>query len=384
MKNLLIKRAIKNNIFPIITFLNQLFVKNERKVLLYITDKRLMYSLGPFKKYLMDNGYDRKYKLICGTDLVDKYGNNTLIRIIATLKSIIDFLTSKYVFYTSGQLPIKPSKDQMVIHLQHAAAHFKPLGKLANINNGDEYYFTYMVATSELFVPISAQEYGCPENCIKVTGEPMTDALLNSPKGVYDFSTFSKLLVWTPTFRNSDMMGYKDSDMETLIPLFDEDDYPELNEILEKYNIKLIVKLHPIQTVPENAQCHFSHLSIYSHDEFVMSEYDMFTLIANSDGLIGDYSSVSFYYLLIDKPQAYVVPDILNYANNRGFVFDKPEDFMGGHIVKTKEEFLQFIKDFAEDSDIYCEKRHLLRDKIFKYKDADSCKRIVELSGMSL
>ena len=384
MKNLLIKRALKKTLFPIVTMINRLIIKNEKKVLLYITDKRLMYSLGPLKKYLTDNGYDGKYKLICGTDLVDKYGNNSLIRFLASLKSIFDFLTSKYVFYTSGQLPIKPSKYQMVIHLQHAAAHFKPLGKLANINNGDEFFFTYMVATSELFVPISAQEYGCPESCIKVTGEPMTDALLNSPKDVYDFSSFSKLLVWTPTFRNSEMMGYKDSDMETLIPLFDEDDYPELNKILEKYNIKLIVKLHPIQTVPENTQRHFSHLSIYSHDEFVMTEYDMFTLIANSDGLIGDYSSVSFYYLLTDKPQAYVVPDILNYANNRGFVFEEPEKYMGGHIVKTKEDFMHFIKDFAEDNDIYCEKRRMVRDKVFKYKDADSCKRIIELSGMSL
>ena len=75
--------------------------------------------------------------------------------------------------------------------------------------------------------------------------------------------------------------------------------------------------------------------------------------------MIGDYSGVSLQYLLTDRPQAYVVPDIDDYAKNRGFVFENPEDYMGGHIVKTKDEFVQFIKDFAEGKDIYKEKRTL-------------------------
>lgn len=268
--------------------------------------------------------------------------------------------------------------------MDHGNCAFKTGGSLSNVNFGYQYYFTYLIATSDLYVPIMAEEYGCPEKCVKVAGEPMADSLLQPPREEYDFRSYDKVLVWMPTFRNSELMGYNDSNLETLVPLFDIEEYPALNDLLAKYNIRLIVKLHPIQTVPADMQRHFSHLSVYSHDEFVQSEYEMYTLLANSDGLIGDYSSVSMQYLFTDKPQGFVVPDLNSYGANRGFIFDNPEDYMAGHIIKTKEEFAQFIDDFAKGKDQYKDKRHWVCDQIFKHKDAKSCERIVKLSGMSL
>lgn len=384
MKSLKIKNVLKNTIFPVVTLLNRVIPKNNKRVLLYIPNKRFVYSLGPLKQYLIENGFDKKYNISYGYEDLKSLGSGKWVEKLAMVKSMLTFLISRHVFYTSGQIPIKPSKSQIVIHLHHGNAHFKPLGKLSNVDNGDEFFFTYMIASSDLFVPIMAKEYACPESCIKVAGEPMGDALLKAPRGIYNFSSFNKVLVWAPTFRQSDLMGYTDSNLNTLVPLFDIDDYSNLNTLLAKYNIKLIVKLHPIQTVPYGMQRHFSHLSIYSHDEFVASKYDMFALIANSDGLIGDYSGVSLQYLLTDRPQAYVVPDIDDYAKNRGFVFENPEDYMGGHIVKTKDEFVQFIKDFAEGKDIYKEKRHWVCNQMYKYKDANSCERIVKLSEMNI
>lgn len=384
MKNSKLKKILKKTIFPCLSFINKIIPKNSKRVLLYIPNERFVYSLGPLKEYLLKNGYDRKYKISFGYQDLERFGKGVFIKNLAVIKSMFTFFNARYVFYTSGQLPIKPSKKQTVIHIQHGNANFKPLGKLANIDNGDEFYFSYMIATSDLYIPIMSKEYDCPESCIKIAGDPMADALLKAEKNIYDFSSYSRLLVWIPTFRKSELMGYQDSNLDTLIPLFDADDYENLNSLLSNYNIKLIVKLHPIQTVPAGLQRHFSHLSIYSHDEFKNSEYDMYTLIAHSDGLIGDYSTVSMQYLLTDKPQAYVVPDIEDYAGNRGFVFDNPEDYMGGHIVKTKDEFRQFINDFAKGNDVYREKRHWVCNQIFKYKDANSCERIVKLSGMSI
>ena len=343
-----------------------------------------MYSLGPLKQFLIENKYYKKYKISYGYLDMEKYGDGKWVETLAMLKSYLSFLTSAHVFYTSGQIPIKPSKSQKVIYVGHGNANFKPVGKLSNIDNGDDLFFTYIITSSELFVPIIAKEFACSEECVKIAGDPMTDALLNAPKNVYNFQNCNKLLVWAPTFRQSSLMGYNDSNLNTLVPLFDIVDYPELNELLAKYNIKLIVKLHPIQTVPDGMNRHFSHLSVYSHDEFVSSKYDLYTLIANSDGLIGDYSSVSIQYLLTDRPQAYVVPDIEDYAGNRGFVFDNPEDYMGGHIVKTKKDFFQFIEDFASGNDVYRDKRRWVCDQMYKYKDANSCERIIRLSEMSI
>ena len=384
MKNLKLKKILKESIFPVISFINKLLPKNDKRVLLYMPSIRFIYSLGPLKQYLLENGYDKKYKISYGNLAFERNGDSVYVKRFASIKSILNFFVSRHVFYTAGQLPIKPSNKQIVIHLQHGNATFKPLGKLNNIDNGDEFFFTYMAATSDLYVPIRAREYECPESRVKVVGDAMADALLKAPKGVYDFSKYDKILVWAPTFRNSDFMGFKDSNLNTLIPLFDVQDYPALNNLLAKYNISLIVKLHPIQTAPEGTQRHFSHLSIYSNDEFADSGYDWYTLIANSDGLIGDYSTVSMQYLLLDRPEAFVVPDIDDYAGNRGFVFDNPIEYMGGHIIKTKDEFNQFIVDFANGNDVYKDKRHWVCDQVFKYKDANCCKRAVELSEMSL
>ena len=383
MKNLYLKNMLKGTVFPLISFLNKLIPKSDKRVLLYMPNTRFIYSLGPLKQYLLENGYDKKYKISYG-NLVFQEDGSVNENKFAMVRSMLNFMISRHVFYTAGQLPIKPSKKQIVIHLQHGNATFKPLGKLNNIDNGDEYFFTYMAATSDLYVPIRAREYECPESCVKVVGDAMADALLKAPKGVYDFNGFDKVLAWAPTFRNSELMGFKDSDLNTLIPLFGVEDYQELNNILAKYNIRLIVKLHPIQTAPEGTQRHFSHLSIYSNDEFASSGYDWYTLIANSDGLIGDYSTVSMQYLLLDRPEAFVVPDIDDYSGNRGFIFNNPQDYMGGHIIKTKDEFMQFITDFANGKDVYREKRHWVCDQVFKYKDANCCERVVKLSEMSI
>ena len=103
-----------------------------------------------------------------------------------------------------------------------------------------------------------------------------------------------------------------------------------------------------------------------------------------SDVLIGDYSSASMQYLVLDKPLAFVVPDIDEYAQKRGFVFDSPEEYMGGHIIKDKEKFYAFLDDIAADKDIYKEKRHRILHEMYEYADNHNCERIVKLSGMSL
>lgn len=384
MNNQLFKNILKESIFRFLSWINKFVPKNEKTVLLYVTKNRFVYNLGPLRNYMLEHKYDQKYNISCGILDYEKYGNRAWVEYYAFIKSVWTFLNAKYVFYTCGQIPIKPSVKQTVIHLEHGNCAFKTGGKLSNVNFGDQYFFTYVIATSDLYVPIMAEEFGCPEDCVKVAGEPMADSLLLPPQKKYNFQSYDKVLVWMPTFRNSELMGYSDSNLESLVPLYEDEEYPLLNDLLAQYNIKLIVKLHPIQTVPKDLQRHFSHLSVYSHDEFVKNEYEMYTLLANSDGLIGDYSSVSMQYLFTDKPQAFVVPDLNSYASNRGFIFENPEDYMAGHIIKTKEEFKQFIDDFASNKDLFKDKRHWVCNQIFKYKDAKSCERIVKLSGMSL
>lgn len=384
IKNVAVKKAIKSTLFPFVTLVNKFIPKKDNQVLLYSANGACEFCNLALRNFLLENNYDSKYRIFCGIRSMKYAEDLDRVTFVSGIKSIVVYLRSKHVFYTAGQLPIKPSKKQMVIHLQHGNADFKTMGKNTNIDNGDEFFFSYMVVPSDYYISSCASAYDCDERHMLVAGDPMCDQLLKSPRDKYDFSQFSKVLVWLPTFRQSDNMGYNDSHLETLIPLFAEEDYESLDSLLAKYNVRLIVKLHPAQSAPEGMQRHFKYLSVYSHKEFIDSEYDMYSLIAQSDGLIGDYSSASMQYLMMDHPMAFVVPDLEDYRATRGFVFENPEDYMGGHVVKNKEDFSKFIADFASGNDEYKDKRHWVWDRIYKYHDADCCKRVVEFSGMSL
>ena len=384
LANVRLKKALKNTIFPILTIVNKLLPKRDDIILLYSGNKGINNCLLPLRKYLLDNGYDHKYKIYCGIENLKYADNETRVTFLTQFQSIWLYLRTVHVFYTTGQIPIKPSRKQCVIQLWHGNSNFKTIGKWSNINNGDEFFFTYMFAPSELYVPIQSGEYGCPERCIVPLGDMFVDELLEAPKERNCYLEYDKLLFWAPTFRKSDYLGYDDSEMENLVPMFEESEYAGLNEVLEKYNIKLIVKPHPMQDHVGAGQRHFSHLDVFTHQEFVDVGLSLYPLLAQSDGLIGDYSSVSLQYLLLDRPQAYVVPDIEEYGKRRGFVFKNPEDYMAGHIIKNKEEFYDFLDDFAHGKDEFKEKRHRVCDEVYKYKDSGTRRRAVELSGLHL
>lgn len=80
-----------------------------------------------------------------------------------------------------------------------------------------------MLAPSDLYVPIVAKEYDCPTENIKVCGEPMTDDLFKA-HDKYDFGSYDKVILWMPTFRQSDYLNYDDSH-ENLLPMYEENDY---------------------------------------------------------------------------------------------------------------------------------------------------------------
>lgn len=384
IKNIALKKVLKGSICKIITCVNKVLRKNDITVLLYMGNKGIDFNLKPLYDYLISNGYNRKYHIVCSVESKEYFGeqeeNVTYVNHIGGLKY---FLKSRHVFYTAGQLPVKPRKDQVVIHMNHGITDYKTVGALTKINNGDEFFFTYMIASSPLYVPIFTKEYLCSEDNIRVCNEPMTERIIQ-PREKYTFDGYSKVLLWLPTFRQSDYLGYDDSTMESVLPLYDEEDYEQLNSILAQKNILLIVKLHPSQSIENYKEVMFSNLKIYSHKDFLDTKMNLYDLMAQVDGLIGDYSSASLQFLLTGKPLAYVIPDYEEYQEKRGFVFDNPKEYMPGHLIYNKDEFEQFLDDFASERDEYAKDRERIKNIIHTYQDTNSCKRLLELSGIAL
>ncbi|MCM1326103.1 MAG: CDP-glycerol glycerophosphotransferase family protein [Bacteroidales bacterium] len=381
-KNVALKKIIKNSVFKPLYILNRIIPKDDKIILLYTSNFGVRHNLKPLLEYLIEGGYNEKYSIVCGIENLKYKGEDYInVSYVGKCKSIITFLRAKHVFYTAGQIPIKPSKNQIVIHMNHGIG-YKTIGALTNINNGDEFFFTHMIASGDCYVPILAQAYRCGLNNVFVCDEPTTAAFYKPLKERYQLGNYDKILFWLPTFRASDYLGYNDSMADKLLLLFEKDNYEELNEKLKQYNYKLIVKLHSAQTLKNYQLTQLSNLYIYSDEDFIKSGYELYQMLMQIDVLIGDYSSVSLQFLLLDKPCAYVIPDIEEYGRRRGFVFDNPEAYMPGYKIKTQKEFYQFLNDLSLGSDPYEQERERVKNIIYKYCDGNACKRLLELSDI--
>ncbi len=380
LANVKMKKAMKSTVFRCLTGLNRLIPKDDSRILLYSGNLGIRHNLKPVLEALIQGGYDKKYRILCGVEDRRYFGTEPQVRYVTKLGAIRAFLRSGHVFYSAGQIPIKPSKDQMVIHMNHGTSDLKTMGKLSNIDNGDEFFFTYMLVPSELYVPIAAREYDCPEANIRVCGEPMTDDLFR-PGEPYDLGDFDKVILWMPTFRQSSYLNYSDSSAE-LLPMFPPDTYEELNDTLKALNYKLIVKLHTAQDTASLQKTSFSNLEILTNDAFNARGYEIYKLMPQTDLLLGDYSSASLQYLLLDKPVFFVVPDMEEYKKKRGFCFAEPERYMPGPLIRTRGELYDALARLKRGEDPYVQDRLRVKNAIFRYQDGNNTRRVLELSGL--
>lgn len=381
LRNVFIKKILKSTVFSILSSVNQVVPKDNNKILLYTANGGIQHALVPIRSYLLCNGFQKNNIIYCGVKNM-RYKEDDGCIYINQLKAIFVFLRCGHVFYTAGQIPIKPSKKQKVLHLGHGSANFKTYGLLSNINNGNEFYFTHRVLTSPLFIKYDMAAFGCKEENEVVLGDVMLD-MFKFPVRKHIESNGNKVLMWLPTFRQSDYLGYSDSDYNNLIPLFSNDEYERLNKFLREKNVKVIVKLHDMQSVRPNIKVEMSNLVLLTDKEMKKIGIDLYPFLNTVDGLIGDYSSVSMHYLYLDRPQAFVVPDIDEYKKHRGFLFDDPEEYMGGWIIKNQEQFFSFIEDFSNGIDRYADKRKKIRKLVHTFSDYNNSKRVIEFSGIS-
>ena len=377
--HVLIKKMLQNSVFKILSAANRIIPKSSRNILLYASNKGLSNNLIPMREALTQEGYKQKYKVICGIQnkkYIDMEEENIVYS--TPVKSVLYYLVSKNVFYTNGQIPIKPAKNQNVVYLAHGVGGLKADAKALKIDVGYKNYFTNFLSPAPIYNSILAKDFDCDERDIFVCGEPVTDAFYKEDIVKYNFGNFKKVILWTPTFRQSDYLGYVDSSMNDLIPLYDDNDYDELNTELKKRGFLMIVKLHGGHNTSLLKKVKFSNLKIYTHDAFVKADYYLYDLLPQVDVLLADYSSVYNEFLLLNKPIRFVVPDFEEYSEKRGFIFDNAEEYMPGEFIKTKEELYCFFDDIDMGVDNYEEDRCKVRDILHKYQDGDNCERILK------
>lgn len=384
IKNIFIKNLISKTVFSLLSTLN-IHLKHDNKFILLYSNMGFRDNIYALYEYLRDNEYNKKYVIVCSTNDYKKFKDKSSYNIIFTsnIKGIFYFLKSAHVYYCFGKLPIKPAPKQDVIQMWHGTPLKAGDKATKSIDPQKDVYYTHLFSASKHFIPIISTFFNnFPKNKIVVCGHPRTDILLKQCQVNYDFGNYKKLIAWIPTFRKSQILGYQDCTTESIIPLFSIEDFTKLNDFLKKLEIKIVIKLHPLQDLSKYKLCELSHLILLSHQEFTEKNMDLYKLLKLCDGLITDYSSVYYDYLLLNRPIAFTADDEEEYGSHRGYAMENPKDYKPGPIIKNQKDFYSFIADFSNNIDNYKEKRELVKQLSNDYCNGDNCKRALEISNI--
>ncbi len=383
MKNKEIKKIIEKA-FVVLTFINKYIPKKDNVIVLY-SNLGFRDNVKSLYDYLIENKYYEKYRIVCATNEYKKYNEiNKNIIFVSPVKGLYYYLKSKYFFYSFGKYPIYPSKKQIVINLWHGMP-LKRIGLMSEQEQNLKYnYFTYVIATSEFFVPIMAKSFGCSENQVLISGEPRNDSLFKKVNIYQCFNIYDggKKVIYMPTFRNSvDLKIDNSSPKDTVYEkLKDKEVLKVLNNRLLARNIFLFIKPHPLDNFDKLFIEYLSNI-IYIDDKIINDKnISLYTLLGNMDALLTDYSSVYFDYLLVNKPIGFIIDDIDNYDLKRGFVIDEPVGMMPGEKIRNLEELDKFFENLSNNVDKFIEDRKVINNLVNYYKDNKNCERILKIT----
>ncbi len=382
VRNIRLKVFLMKTVFTAAGALSRLIRKDSRKVLIYANEGFRDNSRYLFD-YMLRNGYQRKYRIIVASDDYKELLANPVpgVKYESCLRGVADYLSAGCVYYSFGKIPIVPCGKQKVIQMWHGTS-FKGFDKSlrAGSSVGKQYY-THVFASSEFFRPIVMKKFGVTNDRVFICGHPRTDVFYEDDGNRY-FPEDTRLVIWLPTFRKSSRLGYADTEASGAVPIFKNEELPELNEKLAGCGLKMIVKLHPLQDTGGLKVRKFSNLELMTQEDFAGAGYDLYRLLKETCALVTDYSSVFYDYLLLDRPIGFTEDDEGEYQKNRGFAVENPDDMKPGMRIPDKEAFYRFLDMTASGQDDFGKWRERIRTLANAYTDGQNCRRAMEAGGL--
>lgn len=297
-----------------------------------------------------------------------------------SLKGICTFLSAKYVLSTHGYFPgVKSGKGQLQVNLWHGCG-YKAVTGADRIYRGD-----INIVTGNIYVPIHEKVFDMKEGTVYPTGLPRNDLLLArrtvlSKLGIAK-EQYEKIYIWMPTYRKANE-GHNGVDGKIdgfTISTMRYEELTQLNETLKKVNSFLIVKPHPMDAQAFDKISGFSNIVTVTNSALVNAGIQLYELMAETDTLLSDYSSVVIDYLMLQKPIVMVMSDISEYENNRGFVFTDITEYLPGPIITNAKDLI----DYFTASDLidaqWTDKRNQLSKIFHNHLDGNSCERVCNL-----
>lgn len=289
-----------------------------------------------------------------------------------TLKGLYHLSTAKYLLKNQsiGEI-ITKKKGQIYIQLFHGNGVMKKQGYDVNeaierpvVSHAKEWDYYIANDENDKKTIRSATGYN---GKIEILGMAAVDTVINNCKDEQkkqnvlkhlNINNSKKNILYAPTFRDYDL----DKNIIN-IPI------KELSK-LKDYNI--IIRLHPLVRTKVDK-------SLFNLDNFIngCNYPDVSDILAITDILITDYSSVFYEYMPKNSPIIFYPYDYDKYVALRGGFYVDYKKELPGPICYTEKELLNVIKKIDEIYPQYIEKRRKFNKKYNNLSDGKASERLV-------
>lgn len=370
----------------LLSIINWLVPKRNNQIAIY-GRRMLNDNAETLLDYLIDEKYNNRYTIkVCITKEVNssKYSNTHNVIIVHNpISTILTLFRSLRIFHTHGMSVCSfiPCRKQIIFNLWHGSP-LKTIGALAsNICHPET--DSYFLCASPFFATINKRCFLLNDKQVFIGSNPRNDLLFTNSNNDYlnKIRQGRKVIVYMPTFRKSEGLGRKDSNID--FPLINQANIQPLDTFLAQNNLLLIIKPHPYQNHIRLFDAKCSNIIILKNEDLNRNGLHLYELLASTDALISDYSSVYFDYLLLNRPIAFVTIDLDSYQGLRGFTVENPYDIMPGAKIKDLNDFKQFLLDVANNNDLYKDDRQRVNDLSNAYKSNDASKRILDFLNIT-
>lgn len=341
-------------------------------------------------RYFIQKELNRKFRLVWRVDSPEKYANNNPYNVyyieknprgINKIKNYIRCYLARISISCNTNLPrYKTSRKQLNIYLDHGSQLKSMKGK-----DGKKAPLScdYLISQSSFFVRYHLDEYTIKKEQIICTGLPRDDQFYRKydslSKIVSNANDYHKVIIWAPTFRVH-KNGYRidcHSKSPYGLPIINSSlEILQLQQVLEKENILLLIKPHPAQDMTKLKVESKRNIEVLPNEKLSDLDIQINELLAQTDALITDYSSIYYDYLFTEKPIALAIDDLTEYQNEKGFVFENPLSILKGNIIKTTVDLCKFIVSVSEEKDDTLEERKKIQKMINDYDDGNASERV--------
>ncbi len=277
------------------------------------------------------------------------------------------------VFMPMAFTPV--SKKVKVVQLWHGTESVKKFGQDADtgevkrLSKKADERITHLIVNSQRTKRQYAGAFALPEERAYVLGLPRTDLILDDRRmeekrqqfyAKYPELRGKKCTLYAPTFRDNEVENPSLAlDLESFLSVLGEDEV-------------LLLRLHP------HVSANFSdkEWERYGGRVVNVSAYPgVTTLLAVSDCLISDYSSIIFEYCLFERPMIFYAYDLEDFERDGRSFYEDYENFVPGPVVRSQKE----LEKVWQSGFAYRERVAAFRAETYEYLDKNATKRLFDL-----